>query len=98
MKITREERLYLNDLSLKVFGTASKWYKMINNGEVAKLTRKLEDGTEERYNGISYYTIDEIKKNMEEIWAKELEAKAANEKAALESAKTIETKLESKNE
>lgn len=76
MKITKDERLYLNDLSQKLFGSSSKWYKNMLKGEVADMTEKLEDGTERKYKGIKYFTIDEVKKLLEDLWKEELETKA----------------------
>lgn len=76
MKITKDERLYLNDLSKKLFGSSSKWYKNMLSGEIADISEKLDDGTDRKYKGIKYFTLDEVKKLMEDLWKEELETKA----------------------
>lgn len=86
----RDERIYLNDLSKKVYGTSSKWQKLINKGEVAKQKETLEDGTEREYLGISKWNLEDLKKTMEEIWAEEQERMAKE--------KTEESQAEVKNE
>lgn len=89
--MTKDERMYLNDLSVKVYGKSSHWAKMVNKGEIAQLTRTLDDGTEQKYKGISYYSVEEIKNIMEEIWKEELERQATkkeNQKVVEETKET----------
>lgn len=79
MNITRKERLYMNELSKNLYGTSSKWQKLLEKGEVATLTRKLEDGTEEKYKTIVRQTYEELKATLEELWKEEQETKAKEE-------------------
>lgn len=83
----RDERLQLNNLSKLLYGSSSKWQKMINKGEVTTLKRTLEDGTEEKYQGYSYYTADEIKITMQDLWKEEQERIKSEE--AVEAAKEV---------
>lgn len=69
--MTKNERLELNQLSKEVYGTTSKWQKMINKGEIAPQVEKMDDGTERTYMGISYYSVEEIKKTMLELKAEQ---------------------------
>lgn len=87
----RDERLELCELSRKVYGKPYAWQKMVNRGEVAKLKRTLEDGTEQEYKGISYSTLEEVKTIMAEIWAEELERieKAKENPETVEEVKVI---------
>lgn len=88
----KDDRLILNDLSKKVYGSMSKWQKMVNKGQVGPKTEKLEDGTERKFKGIVYYSVDEIKKMMEDLWKEELELKAEQEKEAIETKENIKAK------
>lgn len=78
----REERIQLENLSKLVYGSKNHYKKMIEKGEIADLSEKLEDGTERKYRGVSRYSLEEVKKIMQEIWAEELERqeKDKNEK------------------
>jgi len=80
--MTKNERLELNELSKKVYGSANKWSKMVNKGERGALVEKLEDGTERTYQGIVYYKVEEIKSLMEDLWKEEQELKAKQEAEA----------------
>lgn len=88
----REERLQLNNLSKLLYGTSSKWQKMVNRGEVADLTETLEDGTVRKYRGISRYTVEEVKDLMAELWKEE------QEKIARDEAEKKAAELTAKNE
>lgn len=77
--LTKDERLKLNELSKSVYGSSSKWYKMVTKGEPGPLTRTLEDGTEEKYKGIVYSTVEEVTKIMQELLNEEEELKAKEE-------------------
>lgn len=94
MKMTRNERLYLNNLSKTLFGTFSKWQKLIEDGEVKQLIETMEDGTTRSYRGISRYTIDEVKKIMEDLHNEEQERKAKeiNEKVVEEVKEDVSNK------
>lgn len=96
-KMTRNERTYLEDLSLKVYGSKTKWKKMVDHGEVADLSETLEDGTVRKYRGISRYSLEEVQKIMEELdkeeqelakKEQELKAKEQNEQSNIESVGT----------
>jgi hypothetical protein len=82
--MTKDERLKLNELSKKCYGSSSKWMKMVSKGERGPQVEVLEDGTERSYQGIVYYTEEEIGKMMEELIKEEEELRAAQEKEALE--------------
>jgi len=76
----RIERLALEELSLKAYGTKTRYKKMLDRGLKDELKR--EDGT--KYLGYQRFDLDEIQAVMaEEIEAK---AKAAAEKLEKEKA------------
>lgn len=77
--MTKNERVYLNNLSKLLYGSSTRWTKMVNKGEIAELTEKLEDGTERKYKGVSRYTVEEVKKTMEELWQEEQDNQAKKE-------------------
>lgn len=94
--MTKNERLELNQLSKEVYSTSSKWQKMINKGEIAPQVEKMDDGTERTYMGISYYSVEEIKKTMLELKAEqeadeEKELKLQQEEEARKQAAKIKT-------
>lgn len=95
--MTRIERLELNRLSKVVYGKTSVWQKMLKNGEVGPQIEKMEDGTERKYKGITYSTLDQIKTTMQELEVEELELKANQEKEALEQAKKNQENFISEN-
>lgn len=43
MQMTREERMKLNALSLEVFGTTSRWQKMVDAGHKELVTEEVEE-------------------------------------------------------
>lgn len=55
--MTRQERLALNELSKKVYGSSSKWYNSVTNGFILN-GRKV------------YPTVEEVKSNMEALLEK----------------------------
>jgi hypothetical protein len=69
--MTKNERLELNQLSKEVYGSTSKWQKMVNKGERVPQVEKMEDGTDRKYMGMSYYSVEEIKKTMLELKAEQ---------------------------
>lgn len=77
--MTKDERLFLNELSTKVYGSPYKWQKMVEKGEVENLTETLPDGSVRNYRGISRYTVEEIKQMMIELDKEEQELKAKEE-------------------
>jgi len=99
--MTKNERLELCELSLKVYGKPYQWQKMVNKGEIAPQVEKMEDGTDRKYVGISYYSIEEIKKIMQELLAEEDELKlkeAQENEAKAQAAKIKEMAGETKEE
>lgn len=77
--MTYEERKQLDALSKLVYGKSSKWVKMVNKPEIINVERSLEDGTKQKYRTTSYYTVEEVKRIMEEIWKEEQERIAKEE-------------------
>ena len=67
MKITKDLRVHLNLLSKELFGTSSKWQKIMERGE-------------RRGNTFVRPTLEEVQASLEER-AKELAAKAAEKKS-----------------
>lgn len=67
VSMTRTERLELEELSLKAYGTRSRYKKMMEQG--IRMELKDEDGR--KYNGFQRFNLDEIKTLM----AKEIEEK-----------------------
>jgi hypothetical protein len=59
MELTTEERNELNDLSLKYYGSASKWQKICKNGR-AEPTKKMDGSVNEKYSIIKRPTPQEI--------------------------------------
>lgn len=80
----KNERLYLEDLSKKLYGSKSKYLKMITKGEKAPMEEILEDGTSRVYTGIHYSTLGEVKTLMEELVKEEDELRIKQEVEALE--------------
>lgn len=75
--MTKDERLRLQFLSKELYGTSSKYLKMVRNGEKVP---KSELKTYE----IKRYTEKEIGPFMEELYKEEMELKASQEAEALE--------------
>lgn len=77
----RDERLYLNDLSTQIFGRSSVWKKFYNKGEISEMTRTLDDGSIQKYKGIKYSTLEEVKARLEVLLKEkqDKEAKKAQE-------------------
>jgi len=84
--LTRDEREYMCDLSMKVFGTRNKWTKAYNHGVPQTMTEKMEDGSERKYKGLKYGTLEEIKKELEMLW----DEKQKEEQKAKETAQKVE--------
>jgi hypothetical protein len=80
----KDERLYLEDLSKKLYGSKSKYLKMVTKGEKAPMEEILEDGTSRKYIGIHYQTLEQVKDLMEELMKEEDELRAKQEAEALE--------------
>lgn len=75
----KDERKQLDSLSKILYGSSSRWHKMVNKGEIAPLKETLEDGTERQYKGISYMTETQVQNLMEELWKEEQETQAKKE-------------------
>lgn len=78
MVLTRKERLELNEMSKQVFGTSSRWQKIVNNGVAEPYERDREvmvptsGGVEKKVytdtkNVLRRYSIEEVKKLMTDI-------------------------------
>jgi len=85
----KEERLILNELSTKIWGKSSVWQKFLKNGEHSDMTRTLEDGTEQTYRGIKYFSLDEVKERMATLLKEKEEKDAQKAKEAEEKAQEI---------
>lgn len=85
MNLTQQEKQELNTLSKKVFGTTSKWEKLVNKGDPEPHTRQREvmlpDGrgglktkvfTDTKY-VLKHYTVEEVKKLMLDVLASRVE-------------------------
>lgn len=85
----KDERLILNELSQKVWGKSSTWQKFFNNGEPSEMTEILEDGTERKYKGIKYFSLDEVKERMATLLKEKEEKDAQKAKEAEEKTQEI---------
>lgn len=76
--MTRQEREELNALSKEVFGSSSRWYKMVTNGIVEPYEQKREvmvptiRGFEKKtfvdHKGVTkHFSVEEIKKLMQDL-------------------------------
>ena len=74
MKITRDERMHLNRLSLELLGSSSKWHKIMMEGE----KRANTDGTEGYH--YEYPSLEEVRASLEER-AKEKAEKAKKDES-----------------
>ena len=89
MNLTYKERQELNELSLKTFGTTSKWQKLLDDGVSQLYTREREvmvpkangEITKKTFTDKEYrtkrYTVEEVRKAMVDA----LEAKRLSEEA-----------------
>ncbi len=59
MELTTEERNELNNLSLKYYGSASKWQKICKNGR-AEPTKKMDGSVNEKYSIVKRPTPQEV--------------------------------------
>lgn len=82
--MTYEQRLKMDELSLKALGGKSKWNKLYTRGYPSEMTRTKEDGTEETYKGIKYQTIEEVYNVMLEMLAKKEQEEAEKKAKELE--------------
>lgn len=80
--MTYELRKKFQELSKEAFGGPNKWVKLYQRGYKTDMTEKLEDGTERKYKGTKYQSLEEIEVVMHEMIAKKQEEEA--EKKALE--------------
>lgn len=64
-----EERVRLQELSVKAFGNKSAWNKLYKRGHTANLVETLPDGTERKYRGSKYQTLEELEITMHELIA-----------------------------
>jgi hypothetical protein len=77
--MTRNEREELNQLSLRAFGSSSKWVKLVNKGVLEPMQREREVMVPkangqlvkktfvDRKNVVKRYTVDEVKALMLQI-------------------------------
>ena len=84
--MTHQERQEMNELSKEAFGTSSRWQKIVNEGVLESMERKREVMVPKANGGamkktftdrksvIRRYTVEEIRKAMEDI----LEARKEN--------------------
>ncbi len=82
MNITYEERQELNELSRRVFGTTSRWKKILDNGSVDQMEREREvmvpqaNGSvkkkvfKDQKGVIKRYTVEDVRKLMLDLLAK----------------------------
>jgi len=83
--MTKNERIQLENLSKLTFGSKTKYKKLVEKGELSKLTRTLEDGTEESYKGYKTYSLEEVKTKMETLFQEKLAKEKLDEEKAKES-------------
>lgn len=88
--MNRKIREEMNELSLKVFGTTSKWKKILENGTIDVLERDREVMVptrkgitmkvfKDRKTVTKYYTFDEVRKIMEDVLTDRAAQRAAFE-------------------
>lgn len=63
--MTKNERLELNALSKKVFGTSSKWQKVMRYGEKVPTKIKFKSGKEIDGFTYAYPTVEQIRMGLE---------------------------------
>lgn len=88
-QMTKNERVQLNNLSKLVYGSSSKWQKMIEKDELSNLKRTLEDGTEESYRGYKTYSLEEVKTKMETLFQEKLAKEKLDEEKAKEAQNVV---------
>lgn len=71
--MTKEIRTQLENLSLLVFGSKTKYKKLLDRGEPSNLEETLPDGTIRKYRGYKYPLVSEIKERMEKMFADKLQ-------------------------
>jgi hypothetical protein len=82
--MTYENRKKLEELSLNAFGGKNKYLKLYKRGYPTEMTRTKEDGTEEKYKGDKYQTMEEIVVTMHEMIAKKEQEEAEKLAKSLE--------------
>lgn len=92
--MTKNDRLKLNSLSKLVYGTNSKWQKLLQKGEIALQEEILEDQTIRKYKGYKRPTLEELTQKMETMWV-EKQAKILKEQEEKE--KEVKKVVEEKN-
>lgn len=80
--MTKNERLELNELSLKVYGKSSQWKKMVEKGE--KVPKVKTDEDKLPCFEISRYSVEEIKTTMKELLSEQNADEEKELKLALE--------------
>lgn len=95
---TREE---LNEMSKKVFGTSSRWQKIVNNGiaEPYERDRKVmvprANGTlvekvfVDKKSVVKHYTVDEVRKLMQDILESRNTVKSTDKQIESETTETV---------
>jgi hypothetical protein len=81
--MTYENRKKLEELSLNAFGGKNKYLKLYKRGYPTEMTRTKEDGTEEKYRGDKYQTLEEIVVTMHEMIAKKEQEEAVKKEREL---------------
>lgn len=76
----RVERLALEELSLKAYGTKTRYKKMMEHG----IRDELTDETGRKYNGYQRFDLDEIQAVMQEEIEEKARKEAEKEKANVE--------------
>lgn len=86
----KDERIQLENLSKVVFGSKTKYKKLMEKGELSTLKRTLEDGTEESYKGYNRYSLEEVKTKMETLFQEKVAKDKLDEEKAKEASKEIQ--------
>lgn len=68
----KDERIQLENLSKLVYGNKNKYRKMVEKGELVAAT----DEKGRKIQRTSYYSYDEVKTIMQDIWKEEQENQA----------------------
>lgn len=93
--MTRKTREELNELSKQVFGSTSRWQKIVDKGVAEPHTREREvmvptrNGMEKKVftdkkDVIKHYSVDEVRKLMEDILASRKSSTTAEQNQTLD--------------
>jgi len=94
----RVDRIQLNTLSKLLFGTSSKWQKLMK-GQTKTMKETLEDGSERKFQGTHYSSLEEIKKQMDDLFKEkvlkeEKQKEEANKVTVTSENKAVGTRFE----